>query len=285
MRAPFAASLAAAALSLSATALSAMDRDAWESCFATTISNFLLFEAIEGGRSPAEKSPGARRAEEVANLLRRYGIERGYLDGRRYDSIPALFEAPANAEQAAFDARIMERVGAFFDEFRDDMTGGAAASARAAEACAAQVETTRPAAPTASAAPRLLEATRPEELAEVIRSLGYRADMDRSNTGNPMIISNAEGFNFVLFFYYCQDNTDCRAVQYSVTFTMNTPPPLGTINDWNLDRIVGQARRTDNGAGLTYFINLDGGVSRENFIDTFEDWRIALRDFARHIDF
>ena len=220
-------------------------------------------------------------------MLRRHGVDEGYLDGRRYDSVAALFDSPANAEQAAFDARILEKVGTFFDGLRDDLTGGASASAREAEACAALIETARPGpAPSASAGvPGLVAASRPEGLAEVIRDLGYRADMDRSNIGNPMIISSAEGLNFVLFFYYCRESVDCGAVQYSVTFTMRNPPSLETINEWNLNRIVGQARKTDEGAGLTYFVNLEGGVSSENFAESFEDWRVALRDFSRHIDF
>lgn len=140
---------------------------------------------------------------------------------------------------------------------------------------------------TGARAQSLVDATDPGRLAELIRSAGFQATLGRSSSGAPMIQSAAEGVNFALFFYGCRENANCRAVQYFVSFRMSNPPSLEQINGFNETKVVGQAylRTEDRQPRITYYITLDGGVTEQNFLNTFRVWRVLLRDFIAHIGF
>lgn len=132
----------------------------------------------------------------------------------------------------------------------------------------------------------LVDATDPERLARIIMSNGFQATVARDSRGDPMIRSAAEGVNFVILFYGCQQNANCRSIQYSVSFRMGKPPTLQALNSFNLSRTLGEASLSSAGLPrLTYFMTLQGGVSEANFLHAFSLWRDVLSAFVRYIGF
>ncbi len=149
-----------------------------------------------------------------------------------------------------------------------------------------QAQNVAPAGPPAGQGAALLEATYPARLADLIRNAGYEAVLDKTDSGNPVIDSAAEGANFAIYFVECENGADCWAVHFVSAFTLNEPVGLEVLNDWNRDRTIGQASLLeDDAAQIAHYMTLRHGVSEGNFLYMFDQWRIALRDFMVHIGF
>ncbi len=142
------------------------------------------------------------------------------------------------------------------------------------------------AAPMQGAAQTLIVASDPAGIAQVITNHGYRAALEKTQSGNPIIRSAADGVNFDLFFYGCTDGADCRSIRFVAGFRMNPAPTVEQMNDWNKSKTIGMAYVADNGsARLGHFVALGGGVTDANFRAAFDLWRVALRQYADHIGF
>ncbi len=59
---------------------------------------------------------------------------------------------------------------------------------------------------------------------------------------------------------------------------------MDKINEWNRDKLWGQVYLDDeNDPWISIVYNLDGGVSKHNFADTIDWFRVALEAFEKHI--
>jgi hypothetical protein len=115
---------------------------------------------------------------------------------------------------------------------------------------------------------------------------GFQATLTTDSRGDPMIRSAAEGVNFLILFYGCRNNANCRSIQYVVSFRMNTPPSMADINRFNQTKSLGEASLSSEGQPrLSHFVALHGGVSEANFLYVFGLWRDVLREFITHIGF
>lgn len=123
-------------------------------------------------------------------------------------------------------------------------------------------------------------------IAESLRQSGYRAEIERIENGRLRIRTGSDGLNFFVFLRDCEEYRNCRNVSLHAGFTMETPPTLDRINEWNRSRIVGQAFLDTAGQPrLSHFVTMRGGVSAEAFNDALRFFREALRDYATHIGF
>jgi len=131
-----------------------------------------------------------------------------------------------------------------------------------------------------------VDATDPARLAQVIQELGYRALLDTDNVGDPLITSSVAGTEFSIFFYRCNDNTNCKVVLFKVGYDLSDGTTAEVINAWNEANLFGRAYLDDeNDPWLEMPVNLDGGVSRANFEDSFDWWEVVVSKFQDHIDF
>lgn len=132
------------------------------------------------------------------------------------------------------------------------------------------------------AAAQLVDATSPGRIAEFLQEAGYRATLSKDSAGDPMIKSALEGSDFIVQFFGCTENRNCKYLVFRVIF-----PGGGTLeemNGWNVEELVGTAYLDEDGdPGLDYFVSLDGGVSRENLLDVIDWWRVAMTKFKQHI--
>jgi len=139
-------------------------------------------------------------------------------------------------------------------------------------------------APPAFAAP--VTATNPQSVAKVLQDAGYRAEMSKDDSGDPMIKSTSSGTNFLVLFYGCKNNANCATVQFFAGYTDPKNGSLAALNEWNAKNRFGRAYLTDSGsARLEMDVDLDdGGMSALLFQDNLEFWVAIMASFEKHIN-
>ena len=56
------------------------------------------------------------------------------------------------------------------------------------------------------------------------------------------------------------------------------------MNQWNEDQRFGAAYVAGDGQVILHWsVNIDGGITRANFEDSFDIWRLTLGEFSDHI--
>lgn len=133
------------------------------------------------------------------------------------------------------------------------------------------------------------QTVRAQEPSSVVRALqgaGYRAELTKDDTGDPLIRSTSSGTNFAIFFFGCTKNIDCRTIQFFAGFDRDKTPALSVINDWNSHKRFGRAYISDKGvARVEMDVDLDdGGISTKLFEDNLEFWVLLMAQFEKHID-
>lgn len=128
-------------------------------------------------------------------------------------------------------------------------------------------------------------AVNPSSLADVLQKNGYRAELTKDNSGDPMIRSASSGTNFVILFYGCTANRACATVQFFAGFTDYKNASITALNAWNAKNRFGRAYLSDKGAArLEMDLDLDdGGMSTALFEDNVEFWVSILANFEKHI--
>jgi Putative bacterial sensory transduction regulator len=129
-----------------------------------------------------------------------------------------------------------------------------------------------------------VSAQNPQTVVSVMQSAGYRAELTKDGTGDPLIRSSSGGSSFAIFFFGCTKNVNCRTVQFFAGYT-DKKPTLAQMNDWNSKKRFGRAYLSDTGsARVEMDVDLDdGGMSAKLFEDNLEFWVVIMSDFEKHI--
>jgi hypothetical protein len=129
-----------------------------------------------------------------------------------------------------------------------------------------------------------VDASDPERLAKLLRDEGYRAKVGKDEVGDPKISSSSQGVDWAIYFYDCVDD-QCKSIQYSIGFDTQNGVSLELMNSWNRANRYAKAHVDDEGDPfLKYDVDLDGGVTPANFVDTLKLWESLLGDFIHHIN-
>lgn len=125
----------------------------------------------------------------------------------------------------------------------------------------------------------------PSSLVRVLQNMGYRAELTKDSSGDPMIKSTASGADFAILFYGCKSNRNCTTVQFFAGFKDPDNGSLAAMNKWNLDNRFGRAYQADSGsARLEGDIDLDmGGMSAALFRDNLEVYIALLDRFRKYV--
>jgi hypothetical protein len=139
------------------------------------------------------------------------------------------------------------------------------------------------AATTASSA-EFVDATDPQQLVSIIRELGYRARLTSDNTGDPMISTSVGGTDVSILFFGCVANADCKTLLFKVGYDLNDGTTLEAVNVWNTENLYGRAYLDDESdPWIEMPVNLFGGITRQNFEDTFDWWDVVVGRFEDHL--
>lgn len=142
----------------------------------------------------------------------------------------------------------------------------------AAGLCAANVQ-----------AEALVNATDPERVMELVRGFGS-ATLEQDAYGDPKITGRIDGHKFNLYFYGCDDNRNCSDLQFAAAWA-GQDVSLRRINEWNKTTRYGKAYLDSDGdPTLEMTVNLKYGVSRDNFDDTIDWWKLAMSEFVEHLN-
>lgn len=138
------------------------------------------------------------------------------------------------------------------------------------------------------AAAQLVDPATPERIAEELRAGGYQASVHPPQASDgPGITSQTEGVDFDISFDACDDNGKrCQVMVFSARFPFQNPdrrPSRADLNRWNLTEF-GKAVAAENGdPWIDLEINLVGGITKANLLDTMKWWTVLVGDFAAHI--
>jgi hypothetical protein len=141
------------------------------------------------------------------------------------------------------------------------------------------------AAPPVTTAAGLVDATSPQAIASLLQGAGYRAEVTVDNVKDPLIKSSAAGVDFSIYFYGCENNTNCQSIQFSSGYDLDRGSSFQAMNDWNAAQRFGYAY-LDNESDpfVNMDINMASGISSDNFLDSLQLWEQVLSDFQTHID-
>lgn len=129
----------------------------------------------------------------------------------------------------------------------------------------------------------------PWEIIHIAREFGS-AEVGRDVMRDPQIEATVDGLQYRVEFYGCYLGRDCDRILFEarlVRTEWNDEPPKAKIfSEWNAEKLFGRAWIDDeNRAVLDFPLTLVGGVPKENLRDAFVRWRLALEEYADHLDF
>jgi hypothetical protein len=127
-------------------------------------------------------------------------------------------------------------------------------------------------------------ATNPTTIVRSLQGAGYRAELGKDGTGDPLISSSSSGSGFQIYFYGCAKNSTCKTVQFSASYE-DAKPSLSRINEWNSGKRWGQAFIQDDGSARVQMdVDLEkGGMPTVLFVDNLEYWVATMSTFEKFI--
>lgn len=125
----------------------------------------------------------------------------------------------------------------------------------------------------------------PGAIAAALQKGGYRTEISKDSTGDPLILSSTSGYNFGIIFYGCENGKKCKTVQFSSSFSPDTAPTHAALNEYTRENRWGRVYLDgDNDAIIEMDVDLeDGGMSEELFIDNLEYFELVLSNFAKWV--
>ncbi len=131
---------------------------------------------------------------------------------------------------------------------------------------------------------QMVSGQNPQSVVSALQNAGYKAELAKDATGDPMIRSSSGGTNFAIFFFGCTKNVQCATIHFFAGYT-DKKPTLSLMNDWNSKKRFGRAYIADSGAArIEMDVDLDdGGMSAKLFEDNIEFWVVTMSAFEKHI--
>lgn len=129
-----------------------------------------------------------------------------------------------------------------------------------------------------------LDGSNPDKLAAAIKGLGYTASVSTDAEGYPMIEGALDGSNYYIYFYGCDQTQGCNSIQFVSGYDLPDGMSMTDVNEWHRAKRFGRVELDDEmDPFITMPVNLDFGVSVQNFEDTFDYWTIVMREFEDFI--
>jgi hypothetical protein len=131
----------------------------------------------------------------------------------------------------------------------------------------------------------IVSAENPDALIDIIQGLGFQAKLEKDDIGDPVIRSSSGGVDFRIYFYECKNNKRCKSLHFSVGYDLADGSSLDAVQAWNADKRFASAYLdADSDPFLQMDINTDGGITQQNFENSFELWQSLKGEFEQFID-
>ena len=131
----------------------------------------------------------------------------------------------------------------------------------------------------------IVSAEDPGALIAIIQELGFQAKLEKDDVGDPVILSSSGGVDFRIYFYECKNNKRCKSLHFSVGYDLADGSSLDAVQQWNADKRFASAYLDgESDPFLQMDVNTDGGVTQQNFENTFQLWQSLKGEFEQFID-
>lgn len=127
------------------------------------------------------------------------------------------------------------------------------------------------------------------EFAGLLHDFGHKTRIDTDNSGDPMLLVNEGGDNFVVFFYDCKGSGGaadrrCTGAELNVSYPVKKKITLARINDINRNYRLAKAYLKDGkDPALSMTLNIGGTFTGGHVSDSLEWWQVAMRGFEEDI--
>ncbi|MGR3760820.1 YbjN domain-containing protein [Roseobacteraceae bacterium NS-SX3] len=128
-------------------------------------------------------------------------------------------------------------------------------------------------------------ATTPASVAKFFEDEGAGVEALTDNVGDPKLNIEYYGNEFTVYYYGCDNNTNCDAVQFFSGYQTDGGVRLAKINQWNAENRFTRAYVSEEGAArieMDVFMGKDG-VSADDFARMTGIWARSMNDFEEVI--
>lgn len=128
------------------------------------------------------------------------------------------------------------------------------------------------------ASAQTVEARSPGSVQSALESNGYKPEMKKDSSGDPLIVIESQGYKMMVLFFGCKNNVECKSVSFFAATRAPKKLDLQAVNAWNQKRRFGRASLDSDGdPNLQFDVDLDdGGMSSALFIDNIEWFTVAF---------
>lgn len=129
----------------------------------------------------------------------------------------------------------------------------------------------------------MFDASDPAGIARFMERTGYRVELRADTKGDPVIAGRFSGSEYMVQFYECEGGQFCNSVQFITQAPRPAALSTDTVNAfnarWRYARVVYDQAQVK----LLMDVNLDAGVTADNFEDTLDIWRQLVDIYEREI--
>jgi hypothetical protein len=129
----------------------------------------------------------------------------------------------------------------------------------------------------------MFDASDPPGMARFMEKTGYRVELGADTRGDPVITGRIRATNYIMQFYECEGGSFCNSIQ----FLAQAPAPAlftaETANGFNARWRYVRVSVVEGQVRLQMDVNLDAGVTADNFEDTLDIWKQLVEIFERDI--
>jgi hypothetical protein len=129
----------------------------------------------------------------------------------------------------------------------------------------------------------MFDASDPEGLARFMVEAGYTAEARAAPRGDPLIRGRLSNSDYSIQFYECEAGAFCNSVQFLAQSRQPAGLSFEQVNAFNARWRYVRLSIAEGQVRLQMDVNLDAGVTADNFEDTLDIWRQLLEVFERDI--
>lgn len=119
----------------------------------------------------------------------------------------------------------------------------------------------------------MFDASDPPAIARFMEKTGYRVTLGTDARGDPVISGRISRTDYVVQFYECENGAFCNSIQFLVQAPVPANLTLEQTNAFNARWRYVRASLVEGQVKLQMDVNLDAGVTADNFEDTLDIWK------------
>ncbi|UWQ62859.1 YbjN domain-containing protein [Leisingera caerulea] len=137
-----------------------------------------------------------------------------------------------------------------------------------------------------AAAAQNVVATTGDSVADFFKDEGATVELTTDSVGDPNVKVEYYGNDFSVYYYGCDNNTNCNAIQFFSGYQTDGSVRLAKINEWNNENRFARGYISEEGSArieMDVFLG-DDGMSPDDFAEAVSLWTRAMQDFETFID-